>query len=155
VKERDSRGRFKPGCKGGPGNPLLKRAAAHRKAVDEATTPKEVKKAIRLLYTEWIDNKDVAAARVFFERVLGKPRPEPTAAEIAGGVGFDLHGLNTMSDLVDAGRQLLEGVADGKMPIDDAIRTAALLEGQRRLHGTLEFEKKIEALERQIEEMGQ
>lgn len=69
---RDRRGRFQPGNPGGPGNPQLQRAAEVFRAVQRAVTPEDIAAVIRKLHAMALDG-DVSAARIFLDRVIGRP----------------------------------------------------------------------------------
>jgi len=65
-------GRFLPGNGGGPGNPHAARVAALRSALLEAVTPADLA-AIAKMLVRAARGGDVAAAKVVFERTLGRP----------------------------------------------------------------------------------
>ncbi len=65
-------GRFLPGNPGGPGNPHAARVAALRGALLEAVTPADLAAIARSL-VQAARSGDVAAAKLVFERVLGRP----------------------------------------------------------------------------------
>lgn len=69
---RDAQGRFAKGNKGGPGNPLSKRISKLRTALIEAVSPADMRAIVAALI-EKAKTGDVIAARVLFDRVLGKP----------------------------------------------------------------------------------
>lgn len=71
--ERDPQtGRFLPGNSGGPGNPYAARVAELRSALLEAVTPGDLAAIVRSL-VQAARSGDVAAAKLVFERVLGRP----------------------------------------------------------------------------------
>jgi len=70
---RDERGRFSPGWRGGPGNPLGKRMEELKQAVLESTTPEQVGAVMGKLH-EMAMAGDVAASEVWLDRVLGRAR---------------------------------------------------------------------------------
>ena len=71
--ERDPQtGRFLPGNGGGPGNPYAARVAELRSALLEAVTPGDLAAIVRSL-VQAARSGDVAAAKLVFERVLGRP----------------------------------------------------------------------------------
>ena len=72
--DRDSRGRFAPGCPGGPGNPHAKQVAALRSALLEAVTPEDVAAIIAKLIAQAKDG-DLPSAREVLSRALGPPIP--------------------------------------------------------------------------------
>ncbi len=76
TKRRSDRdpetGRFLPGNGGGPGNPYAARVAELRSALLEAVTPGDLAAIVRSL-VQAARSGDVAAAKLVFERVLGRP----------------------------------------------------------------------------------
>ena len=88
--DRDAQGRFLPGCKGGPGNPLGARISRLRTALVEAVTVEDMTAIARKLVSLAREG-DTIAARILFDRVLGKPleadlinRIEALEAEVGG-----------------------------------------------------------------------
>ena len=69
---RDESGRFTPGNPGGPGNPHAAQVGRLRSALLDAVTPEDMR-AVALALVEKARAGDIAAARVLFDRVLGKP----------------------------------------------------------------------------------
>jgi len=65
-------GRFLPGNGGGPGNPHAARVAELRSALLGAVTPGDLAAIARSL-VQAARSGDVAAAKLVFERVLGRP----------------------------------------------------------------------------------
>ncbi|HEX3151646.1 MAG TPA: hypothetical protein VHR66_26470 [Gemmataceae bacterium] len=63
---------FKPGCKGGPGNPFAKRVAALRKSLLESVSEADVAQLGRKLLEQALGG-DVAASKVLLAYVVGKP----------------------------------------------------------------------------------
>ena len=70
--DRGPNGRFAPGNAGGPGNPYAARVGELRSALIDAVKPGDLK-AIAKALVEAAKGGDVAAAKVVFERVLGRP----------------------------------------------------------------------------------
>ncbi len=70
--DRDSRGRFVAGNKGGPGNPFARRTAALRQAMLDAVTPEDVQAIVRQMIQKAREG-DVAAARLVLAYAVGKP----------------------------------------------------------------------------------
>jgi hypothetical protein len=68
---RDMLGRFAHGNPGGPGNPFARRLHAYRAALKAACSPEDVGDVIRALL-EKAKQGDAAAAKLVFERVMGK-----------------------------------------------------------------------------------
>ena len=69
---REANGRFAPGNAGGPGNPHARQVAEYRKALFECVSIEELKRAIEGIKQKALGG-DVAAARLIFQYVLGKP----------------------------------------------------------------------------------
>ena len=69
---RDESGRFTPGNPGGPGNPHAAQVGRLRSALLDAVTLEDMR-AVALALVEKAKAGDIAAARVLFDRVLGKP----------------------------------------------------------------------------------
>ena len=69
---RDKKGRFTAGNCGGPGNPHSAQVSRLRSALLNAVTEDDMTAVIQALVAK-AKKGDVAAARVMFDRVLGKP----------------------------------------------------------------------------------
>ncbi len=69
---RDANGRFAKGNPGGPGPAFPRRVAELRAAILDAVTPADVVDVIRAL-VKAAKGGDVAAAKVFLDRILGTP----------------------------------------------------------------------------------
>lgn len=72
MAERGADGKFLPGNAGGPGNPFAARVAELRGAVLAAVTPEDLQAIVRALVEAALGG-DVAAAKVLFDRALGRP----------------------------------------------------------------------------------
>lgn len=72
MADRDASGRFVQGNAGGPGNPHAKRVGELRTALLDTVTPEDMQAVVKAL-VEAAKGGDVAAARVLFERTLGRP----------------------------------------------------------------------------------
>jgi hypothetical protein len=70
--DHDARGRFAPGNGGGPGNPFGWRVAAFRMLLLERTTKEEFEE-VRLAVVKAAKEGNMAACRLFFQYLLGKP----------------------------------------------------------------------------------
>lgn len=68
---RGSNGQFTKGNAGGPGNPYARRAAELRAAMFDAVSPDDLRAVVGKLI-EVAKGGDVAAAKLIFERTLGK-----------------------------------------------------------------------------------
>lgn len=70
--DRDARGRFTPGNKGGPGNPFARKSVALRQALLDAVTPEDIQLLVRHLIQQAREG-EVAAARLVLAYAIGKP----------------------------------------------------------------------------------
>lgn len=70
---RDGRGRFAPGNRGGPGNPLAPQVAKLRAAMLKAVSARDMREITDKL-VELAKAGNVAAIKEVFERTLGKPQ---------------------------------------------------------------------------------
>ena len=68
---RDSKGRFKPGCKPGPGNPHAAAVSRWRKGLIEAVTPEDITAVVLVLVQEAKAGR-AWAVRELLDRTLGK-----------------------------------------------------------------------------------
>jgi len=69
---RDAKGRFAPGNLGGPGNPYARKVAELRKAMVEFVSIEDLKHIVFAIKMK-AERGDLAAARLLFQYVLGKP----------------------------------------------------------------------------------
>ena len=69
---RDSRGRFAPGNRGGPGNPHSRKVAQLRSALLRAVTQTDLRAIVQTLVNA-AKQGDLAAAKLLFDRLLGPP----------------------------------------------------------------------------------
>lgn len=70
--DRDGAGRFKAGCRPGPGNPFAARIASLRKALIESVGEEDVARLGKKLLDQALAG-DVAAAKVLLSYLVGKP----------------------------------------------------------------------------------
>ena len=73
-EERDARGRFAAGNKGGPGNPFARRTAAMREAVVNAVTQQDLVD-ITVAMIQKAKNGDTAAAKLVYSYTVGRTAP--------------------------------------------------------------------------------
>ena len=120
---RDAKGRFTLGNLGGPGNPFNRQISALRKELANTCTPERLRKIANKMM-DLADNGDVAAARLVFTFVLGKPTVMPNPDRVdadelhtyretvtlkdeaavlgaVGSAGFHLRGIRAMQPTVD------------------------------------------------------
>src|SRR5437763_1585022 len=72
LEGRDANGRFVKGNPGGPGNPFARRVAALRKALINFVTVDDMKH-VAFILKEKAMSGDLAAIKLLFQYVLGKP----------------------------------------------------------------------------------
>ncbi|MBK8978281.1 MAG: hypothetical protein IPM29_20445 [Planctomycetes bacterium] len=77
--ERDQRGPFRRGNRGGPGKPHPRRAAEDQRAIREAIAPADLARVLVALRDLALDAAAsgadrIAAARALLDRVAGRPR---------------------------------------------------------------------------------
>ena len=144
---RDERGRFTKGNPGGPGNPAVRRLAEFQAAIHEVVTPQRFRLILATLLKAAVDEQDVPAARLIFDRVLGKSRAEPVP-------DLDLglpNGLESAEDIAKISNALLKAVLCGALAPEDAARTAAVIEAARKSLETQDLARRIAELEAQAE----
>ena len=78
---RDDRGRFTQGNEGGPGNPHSLQVSRLRSALLNAVTEDDMREIIEALVAK-AKAGSIAAARVLFNRTLGKPLEPDIIARI-------------------------------------------------------------------------
>ena len=76
AEERDERGRFTAGNRGGPGNPFARAVGTRRRALLDAVSPEDVAAVARKLLQR-ARAGDVASCKVLLAYVVGKPVPAP------------------------------------------------------------------------------
>jgi hypothetical protein len=141
--ERDGKGRFKKGNRGGPGNPNVGQLAGLQAAMREVVTPHRLKALFATLMKAALERQDVAAARLILDRVMGRVRAEPVS-----DVSLDLpDGLSNSGDVTKAASGLLTAVASGRLSPEDGQRMAMIVEMARRALETQDFETRITELE--------
>jgi hypothetical protein len=74
LPQRDSHGRFVPGCFGGPGNPFARRTAGLRRAIANAVSEEDIAQIILLFKHKALEG-DLAAAKFIFSYAVGRPAP--------------------------------------------------------------------------------
>lgn len=67
----NDKGLFKPGNKGGPGNPNIKRQHLYRDAVQKAVKQKDLVEIFKVLVQKALAG-DPIAAKIIIERTIGK-----------------------------------------------------------------------------------
>ena len=75
-------GRFLPGCKPGPGNPLAKKANQLRAALSRAVTVADVREIAKKMI-DLARGGDIQAAKLVFDRALGPTEAIDVLAQLA------------------------------------------------------------------------
>jgi len=129
ASDRDARGRFAAGNKGGPGNPFARRVAGLRQAMLEAVAKEDVRAIIGRI-VEAAKNGDVAAARLVLAYTVGKPAPAVDPDTL------DLHEWALWQQMPIAGQTLLGMLSPLQVPIACMIARVMLplLQGQLGQH---------------------
>ena len=99
---RDTKGRFAPGWKGGPGNPHGRKVAKFRSLFLDAATPERVTELIELLWDKAIDKQEQWAILEILNRIYGKPK-ETIKVEQAENPGdpFEMLKDPEVTDVID------------------------------------------------------
>lgn len=133
TEGRNSDGTFARGNSGRPKGARHKTTRAVQELLDgeaEALTRKAIDLALE---------GDMAALRLCVERISPARKDAP--------VSFDLPGIETAQDAMEAARAVVRAVADGALTPAEADGVMKLVEGYRRMAETADLEARIEALE--------
>jgi hypothetical protein len=76
MDDRNRKGQFTKGNAGGPGNPLGGTVAKLRASMIAAITPERMKEIVEALIEKAVEG-DTGAAKLIFDRTLGKPLDAP------------------------------------------------------------------------------
>jgi Family of unknown function (DUF5681) len=136
-QDESADGRFQ---KGRSGNPAGRPPGSHNRATlvaevllegeAEALTRKAVELAL---------GGDTTALRLCLERIV----PQRKSRALA----FDLPPIERVADLAGAVGSVLQGVASGRLFLDEGATLVGMLESKRRILETTELEKRLAALE--------
>jgi hypothetical protein len=136
---RDEKGRFLPGCKGGPGNPYVRETARLRSLIHDAVSDEDLKAVIATLVqtARQGGRGSAAAARELLDRLLGKARQHiELDAEIRAESAFELN-LNAVPDEeLDRVGHAIDAVVrriDGNVYLIEDPDAALALQGAFRL----------------------
>ena len=138
--------RGRPFEKGQSGNPRGKPKGARNKATlaAEALLDGEAE-AITRKAIELAKGGDITAIRLCLERIIPPRKERPVGAS-------HLPCIDAVEDLPGAQVAIIRAVATGDLLPGEASAMAGLFEGYRRTIETIEFEKRLMALERKSEE---
>jgi hypothetical protein len=125
----------------------LEAVAELRAATMEIVTPPRMKAMVATLFQSVVQDKNVAAARVLFDRIFGKARAE---ALVGGSLALagDLH---SPSDVLSSVNAILQAVAEGRLSPEDAQKAAGIVEAGRKAIETEELGKRLDAIEKALE----
>ena len=133
---RDRTGRFGPGNRSGRGNPFARRTAELHRALMDAVEPRMIA-AIAKRLTKAALEGDVAAAKVVFDRALGRSAPSV----------FRLPRIVTTADLPKAMNKILAAAGKGEITSEDAARYASIVDVAGRAIAAAEVEERLQRLE--------
>lgn len=143
--DRHPDGRFRKGCKGGPGNPNVKKLGEHRAAIKAAVKPADLRRAIQALAGKAADG-DVQACRLLLDCTVGRA---PVCEEAGSGPGLKLPPLDSMSACNDAIAQVLSAIGQD-LSVQEAVALATVVETARKVLESMEFEARVERLEKEF-----
>jgi len=138
--QRDQGGRFRPGWKGGPGNPKLRHLAELQATVQDAVSPRMLEGVMKNLVKLALGG-DVGAARLLLDRVLGKVRESP--AETA----FKLPRVKSVGDLPGALNKVMQAAARGDIDTAEALQFATMIDMTGRALAAAEVDERLTRLE--------
>lgn len=141
---RDVRGRFQKGCRPGPGNPAVRRIGEAQEAIRRAVTPIDIGSVLAKLRDQALAG-DVAAAKVFLDRTLGK------ATRPTGAFAVELPEINDAASAAAAMRSILAALAKGDLDPEAAGRALGLVRSISDALVLAGIESRIEAIEQERE----
>lgn len=141
---REPDGRFGAGNPGGPGRPKGRRTTELRRAAEEAVTPDMVRGVLRKVAMQALQG-NLAAARIFLERTLGRP------AEIPAGepLGIEPLKLRTAADCTAANQKVVDAMCRGELDVVSGKVLLDAIAGQAKLIETSDIEARLAELEQQ------
>lgn len=143
---RDEHGRFLPGHGlPGPGNPRIRHAAELQAAVREAGTPDRLRELLDVLHARGMKG-DVHAARLWIERVAGKPR-EATGDALPVSVD-----LSTVEACRESAARVTQAAASGDIDSDHAAKLLTMVGVVVNTHEVAAIDERLAALEQQQQE---
>jgi hypothetical protein len=111
----------------------MRHAAELRRLAREATTPEDIRAVVLFLRDKALGEGDVAAAREFLDRTLGKAE---RVSEQAGPLAVDLAGASDPEGAAQAARSVLAAVERGDVSTDQAVRLLGVVEAAQRVSGS-------------------
>ncbi len=140
--ERDDRGRFATGNRGGPGG-SRRRSFVLRRAAEEAITEEHVEAMVRKATRMGLEG-NLAAIKLVLDRVCGKPVDAPTKPE---PMEFRLPRLRTVEECNAAIDRLMDGLCEGAIDRANGKLMLDAIQARIRAIEATEFEQRIRALE--------
>jgi hypothetical protein len=113
AAQRDGQGRFLPNNGGGPGNPFARQVALLRKALIAAVSADDIAAIAEKLKEKALAG-DLAAIKVLFGYVLGKPTPMPDPDQVENKEKQEETKLETL-----LGRIVMPVLRRGWVPVDE------------------------------------
>jgi hypothetical protein len=136
--------RGRPFRKGRSGNPAGKpRGARHKTTMAVQALLDGEADALTRKCIDLAKGGDTTALRLCMERLA--PAVKSRAVSLA------LPAIETAADILKAQAAAIEAMASGEITPDEAATVASVLEAKRRAIETVEIEKRVKALEQQME----
>lgn len=140
--DRDERGRFKSGNRGGPGG-SRRRAFELRRAAEEAVSPEHVAAMIRKALTMALQG-DVAAMRFVGDRIIGRPLDTPAEPE---PIELDLPRLRSVKDCDRAIERVVDGICKGTISHESAKLLTDAIQARLRAIEVRDLDNRLLQLE--------
>lgn len=142
-EDRDVRGRFAQGNRGGPGGPR-RRASELRRAAEDAISPEHIQAMIRKATRMGLEG-NLAAMRLVFERTSGRVSEAPAEPE---PISITLPRLRTAADCNAAIEKLVDGLCDGSVDREAARMLIDVLQFRLKSIEVKELEDRLVELEK-------
>lgn len=135
---RDPKGRFIPGCAGGPGG--SRRRKEFRRAIEDAVTPDHLAGLMRKTMMMALGG-NTKAIDIAFSQLVGRPSEAPEPAEV---LDITFQDLNTADACREAMATVLQKITQGKV---NRATGELLLTGLRECLGAIEAAQKDQQLD--------
>lgn len=138
-------GQFIKGWPRGPDNmpPHASKMRRFRQIVLDAVSDEQLQELTFVLIQKAAAG-DMGAAGLLLDRILGKAKPEPDYHPLP----IDLPPtLQSAADIAAAARAILDAVASGALPANDAQKLGTIIETARRTYETQGLEERLAKLE--------
>ena len=144
--ERDAKGRFAPGNPGGPGNPNAQRAAALRRALQEAIEPQHVSAVMRKALLMALEG-DNPSMRFVFDRLFGRPREDARDATLTP---LPMPSLDTAAGCMEATSWIARGLAQGELDAETAQVLLEAVQLNSRMIEMVHIENRSRQIDQQL-----